>query len=285
MKTDFNNNLKKHLTCKDHTVSNENFTLFYNSEFDFCITKPTPEDIGKYYESDKYISHTDSKKTLFDKVYQLIKNYTLQQKLKLVNSFNTEEKTLLDIGAGTADFLSVCKKNKWITTGVEPSEKARNIASKKNINLLQDITKLNNQQFDVITMWHVLEHVPNLVEYIQQLKKLLKPNGILVIAVPNFKSYDAQHYKEFWAAYDVPRHLWHFSKTAIKKLFESVEMEVVKILPMKFDSYYVSLLSEKYKHGKMKPISAFLTGFRSNTKAKHSKEYSSLIYIIKNNKN
>jgi predicted SAM-dependent methyltransferase len=131
-------------------------------------------------------------------------------------------------------------------------------------------------------LWHVLEHLPKLEEHILMFKKLLKPNGVLIIAVPNYKSYDAEYYNNFWAAYDVPRHLWHFSKTAIQRLFLKEEMKVVKIHPMKFDAYYVSLLSEKYKSGRMNIFNAFRVGFFSNLKAKQSGEYSSLIYVIKN---
>jgi len=278
-------NLTPLLNCIDHTVSKESYEIMSHKEFDLLVTSPVPENLENYYLSDSYISHTDSKKTIFDKVYQLVKNYTLNQKLKLINSFNTEEKTILDVGAGTGDFLKVCEKDNWIINGVEPSEKARNFSIEKNINLKNNISEYKGTQFDVISLWHVLEHIPNLTEYINQLKKLLKPNGVLIIAVPNFKSYDAKHYKEFWAAYDVPRHLWHFSKTAITKLFSTIEMKVEKIIPMKFDAYYVSLLSEKYKAKKSRPINAFLTGLRSNIKAKRNGEYSSLIYIIKNNKN
>jgi 2-polyprenyl-3-methyl-5-hydroxy-6-metoxy-1,4-benzoquinol methylase len=275
-------NLTPHLNCIDHTVSNESYEIMHNKEYDMLVTSPVPVNLENYYLSESYISHTDSKKTIFDRIYQLVKNHTLNQKLKLINSFNTEEKTILDVGAGTGDFLKVCKNNNWEINGVEPSEKARNFSIEKNINLKSDIKEYQGNQFDVISLWHVLEHIPNLIEYINQLKKLLKPNGVLIIAVPNFKSYDAKHYKEFWAAYDVPRHLWHFSTTSIKKLFSSIEMKVEKILPMKFDSYYVSLLSEKYKSKKSRPIHAFLTGFKSNMKAVKNKEYSSLIYIIKN---
>ncbi|MBS9774883.1 MAG: class I SAM-dependent methyltransferase [Tenacibaculum sp.] len=275
-------NLKDYLICKDHTVSKETYNVLLNTEFDMLVTQPIPNDLSKYYKSDNYISHTDSKKTLFDKLYHIVKKYTLKQKLNLLNSFRTEEKTVLDIGAGTGDFLLTCKKNNWKIFGVEPSKNAREIAFKKNITLQKDLSHYTNKQFDVITLWHVLEHIPNLIEYINELKKLLKPNGILIIAVPNFKSYDAKHYKEFWAGYDVPRHIWHFSQTSIKKTFSLINMNVTKTIPMKFDSFYVSLLSEKYKSGKNKPISAFLTGLRSNLKAKHSGEYSSLIYIIKN---
>ncbi|WP_428743483.1 class I SAM-dependent methyltransferase [Tenacibaculum sp.] len=279
---EFYKNLTPYLNCIDYTVSNESYEVMQNVTYDMLVTSPVPDNLDKYYLSENYISHTDSKNSLFDKIYQLVKNYTLKKKLKLINSFNTEEKSILDVGAGTGDFLKVCKKGGWKITGVEPSEKAREYANSKKIILQKDIAQIQSKKFDVITLWHVLEHIPNLMEYVQQLKKLLKPNGILIIAVPNYKSYDANYYKEYWAAFDVPRHLWHFSKTSISKIFSLVEMEVKKTLPMKFDSFYVSLLSEKYKNKKSKPFSAFFTGLKSNMKAKRSGEYSSLIYILKN---
>lgn len=279
---EFYKNLKPFLNCIDHTVSKESYEVMINEDYDMLVTSPVPNNLEKYYASEEYISHTDSKITLFDKTYQFVKNYTLKKKLKLINSFKTENKSILDVGAGTGDFLKICENGGWNITGVEPSEKARAIAKNKKIYLLEDILKLENEQFDVITLWHVLEHIPNLTAYVQQLKSLLKPKGVLIIAVPNYKSFDAKHYKEFWAAYDVPRHLWHFSKTAMSKLFSLVEMKVEKILPMKFDSFYVSLLSEKYKTKKTRPIHAFFTGLKSNIKANRSGEYSSLIFILKN---
>ncbi len=271
-----------HTKAKDYTVSNEEFKIYHNEEYDLLFTYPIPNDLNSYYESEDYISHTDSKKTIIDKVYQLVKNYTIKKKLKLINSFGTDQKTLLDIGAGTGDFINFCKKNNWNVVGVEPSNKAKEIASTKELVLLSSIEEIKEEKYDVITMWHVLEHVPNLNDYIKALKKLLKKDGVLVIAVPNFKSYDANHYKNFWAAYDVPRHIWHFSRKSISKLFSEVNMRVEKILPMKFDSYYVSILSEKYKNEKNNFVKAFFTGLTSNLKAMSSKEYSSLIYIIKN---
>ncbi|WP_299119368.1 class I SAM-dependent methyltransferase [uncultured Tenacibaculum sp.] len=274
--------LKPFLNCIDYTVSKESYEVMLNEEYDMLVTSPVPSNLETYYLSEEYISHTDSKKGFIDKIYQLVKNYTLKKKLKLINSFNTESKTILDVGAGTGDFLKVCKENNWEIKGVEPSDKARKIAEEKSIKLREEITEIKNTTFDVITLWHVLEHIPNLVEYTNQLKKLLKPNGVLIIAVPNYKSYDANYYKEFWAAYDVPRHLWHFSKNSIQKIFSNVNMNIEKILPMKFDSFYVSLLSEKYKNKKSKTVKAFFIGLKSNLKAKKNGEYSSLMYIIKN---
>jgi len=281
-KNELYSNLKPFLNCKDFTVSEESYKVMRNQEFEMLVTTPIPKNLEKYYKSEAYISHTDAKKTLLDKVYQIVRNYTLQKKLQLINSFNSEQKTLLDIGAGTGDFLATCLQNNWKVFGVEPNLEARNIAKEKNVFLQEKIDFFTEKKFDVITLWHVLEHVENLEEYIHKLKNLLNENGTLVIAVPNFKSYDATYYKEFWAAFDVPRHLWHFSQNSIHKLFSKVSMAVVKTIPMKFDAYYVSLLSEKYKKGKMNVFTSFWIGFLSNLKARQSSEYSSLIYVLKN---
>ncbi|MFQ3181853.1 MAG: 2-polyprenyl-3-methyl-5-hydroxy-6-metoxy-1,4-benzoquinol methylase [Polaribacter sp.] len=278
---DFYQNLQPFLSCKDHTVSGEVYKVMINKEYDMLVTSPVPKNLASYYKSVNYISHTDSKKSLLDKVYQRVKNTTLKRKLKLIDSFKTSSKNILDVGAGTGDFLKVCRNNSWNVFGVEPNLDARNIAAKKGITLQESLSEVKNIQFDVITLWHVLEHVEDLSAYISTLNKLLSKDGKLLIAVPNFKSEDANYYKEFWAAFDVPRHLWHFSQTSIFKLFSSENMIVEKAIPMKFDAYYVSLLSEKYKSGKMNPIKSFYRGFVSNLKANRSKEYSSLIYVLK----
>lgn len=277
---------KKHfLTVKDHSVSKEIFELYHDETLDMLITSPQPdlENLGRYYESEDYISHTDNKRSLFEKAYHFVKNIALKNKLNLINAEQLHKGRILDIGAGTGDFLLTAKNDGWETVGVEPSERAKNIAIQKGISFVNEIGDLQNNSFDVITMWHVLEHVPNLELQIRELKRLLKPTGTLIVAVPNFKSYDAKHYKEFWAAFDVPIHFWHFSKKAIQSLFEKVDMKLEKVLPMKFDSFYVSLLSEKYKTGKMNYISAFFVGLKSNLKAGSTKEYSSHIYVLKNN--
>ena len=276
---------KKHfLTVKDYSVSKETFDLYYDETLDMLITHPQPslENLGKYYESEDYISHTDNKRSLFEKLYHFIKSIALQNKLNLINSLQLNKGQILDIGAGTGEFLSVAKNDGWQAIGVEPSDKAKSIAINKGILFVEKTTELENHSFDVISMWHVLEHVPDLDKQIKELKRLLKPTGTLIIAVPNFKSFDAKHYGKFWAAYDVPIHFWHFSKTAIKLLFEKEEMKLEKVLPMKFDSFYVSLLSEKYKSGKMNFVKAFLIGIQSNWKASQHFEYSSHIYILKN---
>ena len=288
-KSDFRNKLEPYLECKDFTVSGESYKVLLNPGYEMLVTFPVPDDLEKYYKSADYISHTDSKKTFFDKVYQAVKSITLKKKLGLINeclrlqnSLTRPEKNILDVGAGTGEFLKVCKNNSWNIFGTEPDNNARNIAAKKGIVLQEDLSKFSNQKFEIITLWHVLEHVENLSDYIFTLKQLLSDDGRLFIAVPNYKSYDAKYYKEFWAAFDVPRHLWHFSQQSIHKIFSKEQMNVERTIPMKLDSYYVSLLSEKYKTKKMNLINAFYRGFLSNLKARSTSEFSSLIYVIKN---
>lgn len=280
------NQKKTFLKVKDFSVSGETFELVYDETLDMLKTYPQPknENLPQYYKSEDYISHTDAKRNLFENVYHLVRYFALKQKLKLINTFSVSQKSLLDVGCGTGDFLKTAKNDGWQVIGVEPNSKARQLANQKNNNQVFDVDAMkqfDDHSFDVITLWHVLEHLPNLEVEIKKLDRLLKPNGRLVIAVPNFNSYDAKHYKQFWAAYDVPRHLWHFSQKAISKLFLKVDLTVEKTLPLKFDAYYVSLLSEQYKSGYKNPLRAFLIGFLSNFKAMRSGEYSSLIYVLK----
>lgn len=271
------------MKCKDHTVSGETFELCFDEAFEMLVTKPKPDDssLSKYYESEDYISHTDAKRSVLERMYHIVKSHALSKKVGLIQNLNKGSGDLLDIGAGTGDFLLKAKNRGWNISGVEPNISAMDLALQKNIKLLTSSSNFKDKTFDVITMWHVLEHVPDLNLQITELKRLLKEDGHVVIAVPNYKSYDAKHYKSFWAAYDVPRHLWHFSKTSIERLFKKYDMEVVETRPLFFDSFYVSLLSEKYKTSKMNFLKAFYVGLRSNFSAFRSGEYSSLIYVIK----
>lgn len=277
-------NQNVYIKVKDHSVSGEHFELLLDEELQLLKTHPQPElqNLGKYYESEDYISHTDSKRSFFEKIYHIVKSYSLKKKVSLINSYHPKKGSLLDVGAGTGDFLVTAKDQGWQTTGIEPNENAKKLAISKGISFQNSIESIEKEQFDVITMWHVLEHVPDVVHQIKELKRLLKPEGTIIIAVPNYKSFDAVYYKDFWAAYDVPRHLWHFSKESISKLADKENLKLIKTLPMIFDSFYVSLLSEKYKTGKMNFFKAFWIGLRSNLKANSSKEYSSHIYVIKN---
>lgn len=276
------NHRHNNLIIKDFLVSGEEFSLVPNEKHGFLQTHPQPQtdELSKYYESDAYISHTDSKKGLLNFLYQWVKRYSINKKVSLINSLNQGSGSLLDVGAGTGDFLKAAQIKGWTISGVEPNEKAREIANDKNVQLIESMDDVLNGKFDVVTLWHVLEHLPNLESSIRKIESLVAEGGTLIIAVPNFNSRDAKHYKNFWAAYDVPRHLWHFSQSSIRSLFSS-ELKLVKTKPMIFDAFYVSLLSEKYKTGNKFSLSAFWTGLRSNLAAMKTTEYSSLIYCFK----
>ena len=276
------NHEKKYLSVKDYLVSGETFELVHDTDSDFLKTFPQPkiEELPKYYESQEYISHTDEKRGLISSLYQLVKKWSLQKKAKLILQQLGDVGSLLDVGAGTGDFLKVAKVKGWQVHGMEPNKNAAKLALEKGIDLKASLNDFEGKQFDVVTLWHVLEHIPDLEETILKLAALVKPQGALIIAVPNFKSFDAKHYGKFWAAYDVPRHLWHFSKESMKNLFAE-NFQLKKIEPMIFDSFYVSLLSEKYKTGRKFSLKAFWIGLFSNIKAKRSKEYSSHIYCFK----
>ena len=274
------NSNKIYLETTDHLVSKEKFRLEHLTETDMLVTQPIPENLYNYYESNNYISHTDEAKTLLEKVYQTVKKTALKRKLSLINKYANTSKTILDIGCGTGEFLTNARKNNWNTLGVEINDEARNKSSKKNITTYKFIEEVKSSQFNIITLWHVLEHLKDLNGTITKISSLLDTDGTLIIAVPNYKSYDANYYKEYWAAYDTPRHLWHFSQKSISTIFENHNLKVVRTLPMYFDSYYVSLLSEKYKTGKSNYLKAFYRGMLSNLKAKRTGEYSSLIYVL-----
>ena len=271
-----------YLSTKDYFKTQEAFDLVLDSSRDLLITSPQPaqENLASYYNSQEYISHSNTQKGSVPFLYTLVQKWSLKSKRNLVNKLSKGRGTLLDIGAGSGAFCEVVKQNSWEVYGVEPSEKAREIAAQKNIFLQQNIQDFKGQQFDVVTLWHVLEHLPDLENIIIAIQELVRPNGILIVAVPNYNSFDANHYKGFWAAYDTPRHLWHFSQKAMRKLF-SKNTKLLKTQPMLFDSFYVSLLSEKYKSGNSFSFKALWIGLWSNISALKTKEYSSLIYCYK----
>lgn len=269
----------------DLFLTQEKFELRKNEIDGYLETFPQPENLDRYYESENYISHTDSNLSAFEKVYQFIKNYNIQYKLKLIQPKNSTPK-LLDYGCGVGDFLEQAKKKNYQVFGVEPNPKARKIAQTKlgqNQISSSSIYEMN-ELFDVITLWHVLEHIPELEKFIPSLKDRLKDDGKLFIAVPNFESHDAKFYQEFWAAYDVPRHLWHFSPDSFENLFHRFGMKIEKRHPLWFDSYYVSLLSEKYKKNSFGPLRAIIVATWSNLKGIFTGNYSSVVYQISKNR-
>lgn len=276
------------LVCKDYTVSQESFNIVSCKSCGFKFTNPRPENsvIGDYYKAEEYVSHSNTTKGVVNKLYHSVRNYTLKQKLKLISSY-VSRGTMLDYGCGTGMFLSVCKNDGWETYGMEPDDNARKMSIEKGLEVFSDKDKVSDRiadkKFNAITLWHVLEHVTDMEASLFFFKSKLNDDGVLIIAVPNHVSYDAQYYKEFWAAYDVPRHLHHFDINSMTSLVEKAGFKLQESKPMKFDSFYVSMLSEKYKTGSVNLVKAFLVGLTSNFKARDNNSYSSTIYIFKHN--
>ena len=275
------------ITVKDYTVSGEKFEIWQCATCSIRFTQdiPSQSSIGNYYKSENYISHTDTKKGFVNSLYHIIRKRTLRQKQMLVERISGIKKgKLLDIGAGTGAFSGYMKDASWEVLGLEPDEATRQRAFELYGITLQstdELFKLSPGSFDVVSMWHVLEHVHNLHEYLDLIRSVLKFSGKAFIAVPNYTSYDAELYKEFWAAYDVPRHLYHFSPNSMKLLLENHGMKLDGLQPMWFDSFYVSMLSQRYKNGSPGYLQAFKNGLLSNLKASsHPERCSSLIYIV-----
>lgn len=274
----------EYLVCKDYTVSKEDFTITQCDQCKLLLTSPRPtaDTLSNYYQSEDYISHQNKSTNPINFIYKLARYFTIKSKVNLLNRF-ANKGNVLDIGCGTGHFLKACKSNGWSIAGVEPDPTAREIASAQTgMAVKNDLHLIENNTFDAITLWHVLEHVADLNLYIEKLYTLLDKNGIMIVAVPNYRSYDAQYYQKYWAAYDVPRHLYHFDQDTMKQLMHNHQLKVKEVVPMKLDAFYVSLLSEGYKQrGAMKYPLSIINGWKSNRYAKkNNKNYSSLIYII-----
>jgi 2-polyprenyl-3-methyl-5-hydroxy-6-metoxy-1,4-benzoquinol methylase len=275
------------LKAEDHTVSHEQFEIWECGDCSLRFTQDVPEEneIGKYYQSAAYISHTDTREGLINSIYHRVRNITLAQKKQLIGAHIAPAKgALLDIGAGTGAFARYMQDAGWQVTGLEPDAETRTRAQEINQVTLKPANALFEiipGSFDVVTMWHVLEHVHRLHEYLEQIRKILNTNGRAYIAVPNYTGEDASHYQRFWAAYDVPRHLYHFSPASMRRLTSEHGMHVMATKPMWFDSFYVSMLSETYKTGASKNLQAFWQGASSNLAAlKNNERCSSLIYVL-----
>ncbi|RFM27580.1 class I SAM-dependent methyltransferase [Deminuibacter soli] len=275
------------LEAEDYTVSHEHFPIWECGSCTARFTQQVPAAaaIGRYYQSAEYVSHSETRKGIINRLYHMVRSYTLQSKRKLVQATSKKEKgVLLDVGAGTGAFAAVMQEAGWQVTGLEPDDIARANAQTHHqltLQTLDSLYSLPDAQFDVITMWHVLEHVHDLHGYLTTFQRILKPGGVLLVAVPNYTSYDAQVYGAQWAAYDVPRHLYHFSPESMRRLMQQHGFRINGYEPMWFDSYYVSMLSERYRTGKNNLLRALWNGLRSNKKAASSYEKcSSVIYIM-----
>lgn len=279
-----NSNIINYFICTDYTVSGESFALSICSHCNLIFTNPRPakEIIGKYYNSYNYQPHTN-RQTLTDRLYRFIRSINNRQKINLINRVADKGK-LLDVGCGTGSFLKLCRQNGWDISGVEPTPSANQAASSSlGFQVTADLREIKEHgSFSVITFWHVLEHIYELNESIEFAKGLLSKNGKMIIALPNNKSYDAQKYHECWAAFDVPRHLYHFNQDSFSFLVREHGLKIQETVPMYFDAYYISLLSEQYKSGIKSWTKSFINGYKSNIYAKkNNKDYSSLIYVVR----
>jgi 2-polyprenyl-3-methyl-5-hydroxy-6-metoxy-1,4-benzoquinol methylase len=276
------------IRCTDYRVTSEIFEIRVCTDclFGMTVPQPSPEDIGKYYQTPDYVSHSETKQGIVNKLYHLVRKRNTANKLGIISRYSKEPSELLDVGCGTGYFLSVCKKEGWRVEGVEVDEGARSIAETRIgqsvYSSMDELAKVG-RRYDIVTLWHVFEHLHDVNRSFETLMRLLKPSGVLILALPNPTSPDAAYYKEYWAAYDVPRHLSHFSPASVRELTEKHNVNIDAKLPMKFDAYYVSMMSEELKRrGKISAlIHGLRHGYRSNRIARKCGNYSSLIYIIR----
>lgn len=277
-----------HLTCKDYTVSGKDFGLLscLNCGFLWTDNAPAPDEMGPYYQSEDYIAHTDTRSGLINQLFHITRDFLLRRKNRLIErKIETSGRNILDIGCGTGYFMNFMKQNGWTVEGIEPSAEARVLAKSRfdlKIHPPEDLQSMPDGIFDVITLWHVLEHIHDFLGTLFQLHRLLTEKGLLVIALPNWKSWDAQHYGAEWAAYDVPRHLWHFSPESFSRLIEDHPFQILEMKPMPMDAFYVSMLSEKHKRTPVAPFAGLIYGLFSNVfSLGRPEKSSSVIYLLK----
>jgi 2-polyprenyl-3-methyl-5-hydroxy-6-metoxy-1,4-benzoquinol methylase len=280
-----NNQFTEQLTTIDYSNTKEEFKIAACTQCGMRVTLPQPEEkeIHRYYKSANYISHKEKPDSIIESLYVQARKFTLRWKISVIQSF-TKERNLLDYGCGSGDFIKHCISVGYNVSGYEPTKEAAEVASRKTGKpVFTDLTQIKTK-FSVITLWHVLEHVHRLNETLIFLKSVLQENGIIFIAVPNYNSHDAATYKEHWAGYDVPRHLWHFDKTTMKSLLKKHNLKISQTIPMKLDPYYISLISEQYKDpGKSlvnRMTNAVTSAWKSNSNANKTGEYSSIIYVV-----
>ena len=276
---------KNKLIVQDNTVSHESFAIVQCAGCGFQFTNPRPRaaEIGRYYESDAYVSHNSGAAGLINQAYKVARFFTMRRKVGLLTKLAPRRGKLLDYGCGTGHFLAAAQAAGWQVSGLEPNARARQEANGRIGQRIdqESLSEFTPGTFDAITLWHVLEHVHLLNETLTQLITLLKPDGVLLIAVPNVESLDAHHYRELWAAYDVPRHLYHFAPKTMAQLLKKHKLTIRQTLPMPLDAYYVSMLSERQRAERAGGLLTVLkAGYQSNRFAKqHEGQYSSLLYV------
>ena len=281
------NKYEKVLAASDYLVSGESFEIMECNDCSLRFTSPIPDsnEVVNYYESDKYISHTKRVTSIFDIVYKIVRKFTLRSKWKIVKRISQKQSgTLLDIGCGAGNFLRIMKQSGWNIKGVEVNEEVRKLAEVNTNSIILNQTEFFNSthKYDVITLWHSLEHLHELEQYLNTISLSLNANGVIVIAVPNYKSFDAEYFKQNWAAYDVPRHLYHFSFDAMVILMRKYKFKLIQSAQLPFDSFYVSLLSETSVRLRRNVVKAMLVGWKSYWQGRRdSKKGSSILFILK----
>jgi 2-polyprenyl-3-methyl-5-hydroxy-6-metoxy-1,4-benzoquinol methylase len=279
---------RPYLTCTDQLVSQQPFTIVQCEACTLRFTNPRPtvDQLGNYYKSDQYISHSDKANGLIGWLYNTVRQYTVNRKVLLINELaNNKRGTILDIGCGTGLFLAAAGQAGWQIAGVEPDTNARQLAEQRTGQAIgEDWKRLTpDAQYDIVSMWHVLEHIPDLRLLLQTVHRHLATAGTFVVAVPNCESNDAKRYGAGWAAYDVPRHLYHFRPEVFHQLADRSGFQVIAQKPMPFDAYYVSMLSTQHRDGQTNYLEGFLNGWKSNRQARKTGQYSSVMYILKKN--
>lgn len=283
----YSDEIGEYLQTSDHFLTGEKFALARCSHCGFLFTQDHPgsEEIGRYYESANYISHNDSAEGISASIYRIVRKFMLKKKRKIVcRATGLKSGNVLDIGSGTGHFLAAMQESGWQVNGIETNEKAREFSKGQfGIEVLpaENIGSLPFASFDIITLWHVLEHFQDPFSYAEEIIRLLKPGGTCLIAVPNCSSYDAIYYREFWAAYDVPRHLWHFTPSTFKLFAEKNGLSICSVRSLPLDVFYISILSEKYKETGLNFMMGILKGTWFFLLALFNrKKSSSLIYLL-----
>lgn len=267
------------ITTYDFFKTQEKFEIIQTNLPGVLQTYPTPENLEPYYHSDNYQSHKKEASSPIDYIYRLLRKYNLFLKYKLIKDLDYASADILDFGCGTGELVQYLNTKGYNAVGYEPNRNALSILKERGTPQIKNIQQIENQ-YDIITLFHVLEHLREPIETINLLKKHLTINGLLIIALPNHSSWDAAHYQQFWAAYDVPRHLWHYNKEGIKQLLNQLDFKLIKQSGQPFDPYFISLLSEQYKKSKFPFSKALIKGSISNIKALYNKQYSSNIFVF-----
>ena len=282
------NAIKKRFTCIDKFATGEEFDIYECDNCGLAFTQNIPDEkeIGRYYESPSYISHSNTNKGFVNTVYHLVRMIMLRNKARLVERLTIlKNGNILDYGAGTGYFARTMANRGWNVIAIEKSEKARELALKEFGFKMQDtdaLADIKDKELDVVTMWHVMEHIQDPDKMWNELHRILDDTGIAIVAVPNSISYDAQRYKEHWAAYDVPRHLWHFTPSSIMHWGEKHGFLPEKQLTMPFDGFYISMLSEQNRGSRLHTIRGFWNGFKGwIAQSKRRSASSSIIYVFR----